>query len=425
MADVIVSGHLRLTDTDLNGFRLDDILDRIAAARNMAGLRRLLFLPSTSPASNRRIVDFSRDLGLEVHLWYKTLIDNDIIPERQEMVQDAWGNRGHGEAGMWQSIFDADDCFLFTCPRHWRYGRLLRNRCRILLEEYDGLYLDCAGFPLPSIGLEAVFSCFCPVCLEAEPRLRDWRYAIHEMRETLVSADDRDLEEWGTFAGLMTAFGLRDFFAFRLESITRLVTRYRDLADTAGKPMGVDLLSPALAFLGGQDYAALGNLADWVKPRVYFHTYGPSSIPLEIYCLARGIKNWGRRLSAPAVMRFIERSVGIPIPHNLHDLTQAVLPLDGVAGQMHLATAGTTAPVHQAVECSLDPDYNTGLDEGSVRTCLDAAAGSPGIVLCWNILFIPDTFLHLVGEFRNRAPARPRRRMELSVAVDGAADSCA
>ncbi len=49
------------------------------------------------------------------------------------------------------------------------------------------------------------------------------------------------------------------------------------------------------------------------------------------------------------------------------------------------------------IECSLHPDFETRLREGTLRDCLEAAKGLPGVVLGWNLLFIPDAFLKLAG----------------------------
>ncbi|MCD8138995.1 MAG: hypothetical protein LUE17_04315 [Planctomycetaceae bacterium] len=105
-----ISGQLRIGDNDLRTHPLPDILARIDAARTLAGMNRVLFLPSRDKEINRTIVAHCRKSGLEVFLWYKVLTDNIIMPERSELGQDAFG-RNAGESGVWSRIFQSDETY--------------------------------------------------------------------------------------------------------------------------------------------------------------------------------------------------------------------------------------------------------------------------------------------------------------------------
>lgn len=394
----IISGQLRVGDTDLPTYRLADITAKIDAAHKLAGLRRVLFLPSHNTAVNKSIIRHCRRKNIEVYLWYKVLADNDIMPERNELVEDAFGGSGSGESGVWERIFQSEENYLFACPVNEKYNALLLNRCKQALDEYDGLFVDNIGYPLPSLGIEGIFTCFCPACMEREPRLKEWRRNVHELREAMMSATDADFEKWGTFLGQAKAFDLTAFYSYRMRLITTLAQRYARAAAEMGKAVGLDVLSPALSYFAGHDFAALGELAAWLKPRIYCHTFGPSSIPLEYYCLGIGGKAWARRADMPAIMQFIARSIELELPHNLHNLTQAYLSHEAASSQINRAVRMTGAPIHPGIECSLHPDYETELNENTVRAYLEASRDCPGVVLAWNLLFVPEVFLRLVGE---------------------------
>lgn len=394
----VISGQLRVGDDELLSFPIRRVQEKISAAHDGAGMKRILYYPSRNADINDGVFEYCRKLGIQVFLWYKVLAGNSIIPETAELDEDAWGDRGFGESGIWEKILDEDEYYHFGCPRNVKYNNLLFNRCQQMLKSYDGLFVDCIGFPSPSYGIESVFSCFCPHCLAAEPRLREWRTRVRDMRDSIVSASDADLEKWGTLRGVIAEFGLGDFFDFRIKSLNLLANRYADLAKKHGKEIGIDVACPSLADPCGHDYRALGKICDWLKPRIYCRTYGPSSIPLELRCLALGIQTWARRCGVEAVMAFIERSMGIPMPRSLHMLSQTSLPLDTVRKEVARAVALTDAPVYPGIECSFHPEYASGLDEYSVRGHIEAAKHCPGTVLSWNILFIPDAFFSLVGK---------------------------
>lgn len=393
----IISAQLRIGDED-RALGVAGTLAKIDAARDLAGLDRLLFQPSRDRSTNDAVLEHCRKRGVEVHLWYKVLTDNEIIPEKDELTRDAFGKRGAGETGVWGPIFHIEESFRFACPRNVKYAKLLLTRCENLLHEYDGLFVDYIGFPLPSLGLEAVFTCFCPSCLAIEPKLEEWRARIFEMREYVMTCSDDDFARWGDFSGQARAFGFLELNAFRKRAISQLVERYAALAKKHGKPLGMDVLNPALAYLAGHDYPVLEKLADWIKPRIYCHTHGPSSLPLEFKCMALGIKKWCHRASQRAVMEFIGRSTGISLPQNLMQLNESCLPPGVATDLIARSLADIHAPTHPGIECSLHPEFDTDLDAEKVRSYLDAAAPAPGVVLCWNLLHIPDEFLRVVGK---------------------------
>ncbi len=397
----VVSAQLRVGDGDIPSYRLNEILAKIGAARQLAGLSRLLFLPSHDQAVNDSIRDYCSENGIEVYFWYKVLSDNDIVPENNEVVEDAWGKRGVGESGLWNHIFNGEEVYLFSCPANTKYNQLVLNRCRQSLAGYDGLFVDFFGYPLATLGFEALFSCFCPSCQAADPRVADWRRSILDLREMMVSCTDSDLKKWGTFDGIIESIGLMDWARFRTGLVSNLVGNYADAARERGIPLGVDILAPALAGWGGHDYQALGKHATWLKPRIYCRVHGPSSIPLEYYCAAMGLKKWARRLTMPAILQFIGRSIGLTMPENLHNLTPQFLPDQAARDQIVAAVAASDAPMHPSIECSLHPDYESGLTEEVVRGSVEAARDAEGIVLGWNLLYVPDQFLKVVGDAVN------------------------
>ncbi len=399
-AGKIISAQLRVGDIDLPSYRRTEILAKIDAAQKLAGLQRLLFLPSHNPDINKSIIEHCRIQGIEVYLWYKVLSDNDIIPENDELVEDAWGKKGAGETGLWSQIFDADEAYLFGCPSNAKYNRLVFNKCRQELEtnQYKGLFADILGYPLASLGIEAIFTCFCPSCMALDSRMQEWRNRCREVREYISSCTDDDLRKLGSFSGMTKHLGVDQWFEFRTIPIIRLARRYADLAKEMGVPLGLDVLAPALARQGGHNYAELGKLAAWLKPRIYCHIYGPSSIPLEFFCEAMGLKKWGRRLSMRAIMELISNSIGLDLPSTAHNLTPVYFTDEAVREQITKARAATTAPVHPGIECSLHPDYEIGLTEDNIRAFLAAAGNVEGLVLTWNLLYIPDAFLRIVGE---------------------------
>lgn len=402
----IVCAQLRVGDADLPSYRLTDILAKIDAAQEFAGLNRLLFLPTHNAGINKSIVKHCRKHGVEVYLWYKVLTDNDIMANRDELAEDAFGRRGMGETALWTPILNSEEIYSFGCPVNGKYNTLLLDKCKTLLSgDYDGLYADCIGYPLPSLGYEALFTCFCRACAEREPRIAEWRSRVVAMREEIECWTDADAKEVGDFAGLARKYGLEGFYTFRMGLITELSARYAKLARDMDKGFGLDVMSPALAFYAGHDLEALGALADFIKPRIYCNTYGPSSIPLEFSSMGTGLKTWAPRLGIPAVMDFIGKSTGLGI----RNLSEMYLPHEAAREQIRRALAMAPTAVFPGIECSLHPDYETFIDEKVVAAYADASRDATGVVMAWNLLFMPEYFLRVVGDVLHA----PRDRVAL------------
>lgn len=393
-----ISAQMRIGDSELTSRSLAELLAKIDVAQSLAGLTRLVLLPSRSAETNAEIIAHCRKSGIEAYLWYKVLADNDIIAEQSEIIEDAWGKKRVGESGVWAPILTSEELYVFGCARNRKYNNLLLNRCRQALEAYDGVMADCIGFPLPSLGLEMQFSCFCPVCLRDEPRLESWRKRVFELREALMSASDADLERWGTFRGILEDFGLGGLFEFRRRSIAELTAQYAEMAKGMGKGFGLDVISPAMSLMSGHDYAILGNMADWIKPRLYLRTYGPSTIPMELHALTMGMKAWGRRYSIPGVLALIERSTGFEMPANIHRLEHDLLSPSLIARELKRARGLTPCPIHPGIELSMHFEFGGAIDATTVKSSLEKTLGSPGVVLCWNLAYISDDHLRLVGD---------------------------
>src|SRR5262249_13601933 len=104
------------------------------------------------------------------------------------------------------------------------------------------------------LDLEAVAQLFERGLVPAETSMAGGR---HQKAQTWLAA----LAEPGSLLGR--------FLSFRSESIARLVADAHAEASRLGRKVSLDLFSPGLAPLVGQDYGALTRYAAWAKPMTY------------------------------------------------------------------------------------------------------------------------------------------------------------
>ncbi len=378
-------------------FRPDEVIAAVSLATKIAGLDSLLYWPSGEIARDQQLIDQARDLGLKVFLWLPVLADAGKDPEMGEQAVGLGGAVGQGSAGSWHCLGKSDESFLFACPRSRAQLETVRWRCHDELPRYDGVFLDRIRYPPPANGLEMLGSCFCQRCLEADRDAPLWREQAYAVCEILKTAADRDLERWGDFYSLPGFSELAAWRESRRQAIADVVCGLAETARNMGKEVGLDLFTPALAPLVGQDYRRLGLAADWIKPMSYCHAKGPAGLPLELACLARGLLETGRSLSAKAVMAFVGRTTGLAcLPDSPDRLEREGLPEEVLGLEYAKAAALTARPLFPGFECVRHPDFGLDMSEEGIKQYLEAASGAPGLTLAWNILYTPRRFLELV-----------------------------
>lgn len=392
-----VYAQLVLGAAERERFAEADIVAKLGRARELARLAGLIFWPSGDARLDKLVRGRCRELGVELYLWLPVLADAGFEAADDELVETAWGSGGDAASGAWTHLGTAGETFRFACPLAPGQLRRVTARCRDELPDYDGVFLDRIRYPSPANGLESLFTCFCPRCLERAPELARRRGDILDLRRRFAAATDADLERWGTLRAALEEFPLAEFFAARSRILAGAVAGLVRLAHEMGKKAALDLFSPCLAAPVGQDYCLLGDGADWIKPMIYCHARGPAGLPLELACLARGLMAWGR-FSEPAVMAFVARSFALPaVPPSVDGMERAGIAEAFAAGEFAAAAGDAACPVYPGFECVRHPDFDLNMDADGVRRYLAAFSGAAAVVPAWNLLYTPDDFLGIVA----------------------------
>lgn len=382
-------------------FSASHIFGTLERAIRLAGLDAVLFWPSGDGTMDSQIRKRIRQAGAEAYLWLPVLADAGTEPSEADQTEDAWGGAGHGASGRRAGLGSGDESFLFACPRSGTRIDAARERCRREAPSYDGVFLDRVRYPSPANGFETLFTCFCPRCLEKEPDAPLWRQRVRELRKRIESASNRDVDGWETYDALLDESGLAGFRESRCRAVAGMTGELAAEVRAAGKAVGLDLFTPAIAPLVGQDYRLLAPLGDWVKPMSYCRAKGPAGMPLELACFVRGMTAWGRGLDEKTVMAFAGRSFGAPgLPGDADSLEAHGLD-EAVAGREFRAAAAMAGDsTYPGFECVRHPDFDLDMSMDGVARYLRALRDAPGLVLAWNLLYAPEEFLRLAAEGR-------------------------
>lgn len=388
LAAQISTSHSAAQTLSLDGFRA-----RLADARTVLPVGTLILGAREVPAVFAGLLASRGELVDQVYLWYNLLSD---YPGQsaEEGVVNFRGERGNGWAG-WQDE-GVEESFRFSCPNH----PLTRQKTLAALDRllktwpFDGVFLDKFRFPSPANGFEQMLSCFCPYCCRAA--------AARGLELEAVRARLLKGEPVGTAAGngnwleRLTAHDplLAQFVRFRKDSISGLVAEVRALTNRHGRRLGLDLFSPALAPLVGQDYPALARLADWGKPMTYREAWGPAGLRLELDSFLTGV----------------ERQFGVPrtaqanwMGWSADDLTEAIgtaIPLNWMAAELEQSVRQfAPAPVWFGLESVAFPGMIE-ITPSKVREMIQLGlrAGVNGAVLSWDLMHTPLENIRAVAE---------------------------
>jgi hypothetical protein len=300
--------------------------------------------------------------------------------------------------------------FQFSCPNNPEVAAVtLHNVERILLEyAFDGVFLDKIRYPSPANGLAEMMTCFCPYCQEKAHRQNLDLAQVRDMLENIPWQSILRLEDIRRFSlaapGDTARFGsvslFEKFLRFRADSITHLVAEIAEMVRKFKKIVALDLFSPSLAMLVGQDYTSLAKYAAWCKPMVYRCAKGPSGLRLEIPRLAEDIANVS---GAPIekVWQKVREFIPPVMDASLDQIKVEGAPYDLIASEAQEAVRWfAPKPVYLGVEAVSLEAFQIHIEPECIQKAVRMAwqAQAKGVVLSWDLLGMPAENLRAAHE---------------------------
>ncbi|HEY9594673.1 MAG TPA: hypothetical protein VHE79_09355, partial [Spirochaetia bacterium] len=319
---------------------------------------------------------------------------------------------GHDASGAWPGLHGGAEDFLFACPNNQGFlrGAIASLDALVDLVKPDGVMLDRIRYPSPANGLESLFSCFCPACqalftAETGLPLSRAREDVRELLGSLSRMDGGDLEALrGRSVFPWVTDALAALARFRADSVLRATRRLSTRARERGLAVGLDLFSPSLAGLVGQDYAALAGICDWIKPMTYCRAVGPAGLSLELASLRAGLAALAPRADGTSVARLLSERFGWDIPDSPQALLRDGLPARVITTELESIRAlGLPArvAVYAGIEAVSNPAFGIDIRPDDLEAALSMSAGlCQGVVASWNLLSIPRESLRRIGALR-------------------------
>lgn len=230
------------------------------------------------------VSDYAVKRGMSLYLWLP------VFSEWKKLTgQSSFILRGGHPAGG--TPFSSEESFDFCCvsdPENLdRVEELFINRFSHI--PFDGVFLDRVRYPSFSAGIDALFGCSCPQCMEAMEELDlNWR-DLEEYGEKirLRIGDASNANPLGLRAYSLGGWSFEDSLMEKLlsakgEIIFRGVFKLAERLRKYVHEIGLDLFAPFMGAFVGQDYGKLTTIADFVKPMLYRFTDTPAGFRFEL-----------------------------------------------------------------------------------------------------------------------------------------------
>jgi len=403
-----------LTGSDVNTFAVQYLEDgpgvaeidpRDARARLRAAFARLpishVLLGWNLPSA---VVEACRQetarAGARLFRWHPLLTgDSTFVPLPEWQTVGLDGEPVPGFRGLPE--------FTFVCPNRPAVREAVGHHLHDVVRRggYNGVFLDRVRYPSPAADPARLLACFCDDCRRVAASEGLDLEAVRQRIRALLAQPERAP---GFIQALLGAPSpnspdpdlapLRAFLDFRARSVTRFVEAVAGQVRAEGLAVGLDCFSPALAHMVGQDLGALAGCCDWIKVMIYGHAFGPAGLPFELMDLVDWlIATGGGGETEP--LEWLSHATRLPLPRNRAGLRQRGLAPEALAAEVRRGRAAGVSPLFAGIEM-VEIEGVTQLDREQILADLRAfrEADADGLVLSWDLWYIPPERLDLVRE---------------------------
>ncbi len=381
------------------------MLETVGRMQEVIDLDLLIVGFRESPEIFRQFCGLRRPVE-DTALWFGVLSDIEG-QEDSDLVVNWRGERSRGWGGWAEKGGEVEETFRFVCPNNPAVREKALRRLGELLARYEfaGVFLDKIRFPSPANGADEMLSCFCGHCRDAAKSVGldlDSVAKILNDRafDPRAPRDETSGDEPSTWLDALLAGNpiLLRFLRFRADSVAALVAELAGQARRMGRKVSLDLFSPCLAPLVGQDYGRLRLHCDWAKPMTYRLAQGPAGLRLEIPSLIAGVASrFG--LDEARIVEWSARHAAFDREMLLETRERAV-PISFIQAEIDAAVrAFAPVPIYFGLELVRQPGV-VDVDPGHVVDMVKAgrAANAAGLVISWDLLHAPMDCVRALAE---------------------------
>jgi hypothetical protein len=361
-----------------------------------------------------RTINLVHSFGARAFLWYGLLADvgKDVpIPDGAFMVN----YRGIANSAWTQS---PGESFHFICPNHPVVREKIVPRGLRLMKthDFDGIFLDRIRYQSIRTGISNLFCCFCTRCQKIASDhgldLSEVKSRIEELLGQIRGARECDLYELGQVLRKSSALdvmhsnpALASFFRFREETIAQLVKDIYVPLHRRNKEVGLDLFSPSLSPLVGQNYRLLCRYADWIKPMIYCFAKGQAGLSIVLGEFAQALQELNPSLPDHSIRMLVNDWLGTDLTFSWRGekrigparaILSAEIDKARRAFQVDIPIYTGLEAVHSPGNCEVGPKEMLEYERAIRGLELN------GFVLCWTLPLISPENIAMIAACLNR-----------------------
>ena len=329
-----------------------DIIARIDTLSSIIPIEKVIIGWNLNPEPYKEIGEYLHSKDIQMILWLPVFSEIGEI-EDCDLSVDLWG-----EAPASYALQEGEN-FTFFCPSS---EKNIANFLRIYETSFagcrfDGVFIDKIRSQSFLAGTSGILSCGCDRCkaLYAEKGVD-----IDEVKQAYETQGDAFFNKGNQ--------QMDGFLKAKAEIISESVGKICDWFHEKGMIVGMDLYAPLMAGFVGQDYAALSQKADFIKPMLYRKTDAPAGIGFEYQLMKDSI---------PGAEGYPEISTD----------------LEFLKGQLEYISHAS-CDKYPGIEINYREEFartNPEYIKESIQAVKDA--GFSGAVLSWDIMLAPDSHI--------------------------------
>lgn len=327
-------------------YTTEQIIDRLDKVTKTIPVEKVIIGWNLETEPYVKIGEYLHSKNIKMILWMPVFSEIGHLEEAQQSV-DLWGVMTDS-----YNLQEGED-FTFYCPSSEQNLNAVKNIYEKHFAEcgFDGVFLDKIRTASYVAGQSGVLSCGCDRCMQ------------------IYKDNNIDVESLKAKADNGIVYGdpaMTEFLKVKATIISKSVGELEDWFHAKGLEVGLDLFSPDLADIVGQDYTALSSKADFIKPMMYRKTEAPAGIGFE------------RRAFDP-------------------EFSSDALTAEYLYEQLLKAAELSECPVYPGIEINYREDIARTSPE-YIKESLEAVrkANIPGVVLAWDIMLAPDSHLDAI-----------------------------
>lgn len=329
-----------------------DIIARIDTLSSLIPIEKVIIGWNLDAAPYKEIGEYLHSKDIQMILWLPVFSEIGEMADCDLSV-DLWG-----EAPASYALQEGEN-FTFFCPSSEKNIASFLSIYETWFADcgFDGVFIDKIRSQSFLAGKSGILSCGCDRCkaLYAEKGVD-----IDEIKLACESQGDAFFNKGNQ--------QLDSFLKAKAEIISESVGKICDWFHDKGMIVGMDLYAPLMAGFVGQDYEALSQKADFIKPMLYRKTEAPAGIGFEYQLMKDSIPG----------------AEGYP---------EITTDLEFLKGQLEFISHAS-CDKYPGIEINYreefartDPEYI----KESIQAVKDA--GFSGAVLSWDIMLAPDSHI--------------------------------